>query len=253
MVYITGDTHGKFERIEEFCYGEAFTEDDDVLVILGDVGLNYYGDTKDRQLKEQVSELPVTLLCIHGNHEIRPRNIKTYEKKQWRGGDVYWEPEFPNILFAIDGEIYALEGKRCIALGGAHSMDKKSRTIGISWWPDEQPSETIMEHVQNKLHDANWQVDYVFSHTCPRSCLPYSELPKLLDKSDLSGKAEDYTESWLDNIHSRLNFTKWYCGHFHVDGFYNGIHFMEFGYDELDVDLDYEEVDYGEWEAICNS
>jgi 3-oxoacid CoA-transferase subunit A len=162
--------------------------------------------------------LPVTLLCIHGNHEIRPRNIKTYEKKQWRGGEVYWEPEFPNILFAIDGEIYSLEGKRCIALGGAHSMDKKTRTIGISWWPDEQPS----------------------------------ELPKLLDKSDLSGKAEDYTEPWLDDIYSRLNFTKWYCGHFHVDGFYNGIHFMEFGYDELDVDLDYEEVDYGEWEAICN-
>ena len=33
MVYITGDTHREFERVEEFCE-EYGTTDDDVLIIL---------------------------------------------------------------------------------------------------------------------------------------------------------------------------------------------------------------------------
>lgn len=42
MVYITGDTHGNFLTIAEFC-GEQKTTADDVLIILGDAGINYYG------------------------------------------------------------------------------------------------------------------------------------------------------------------------------------------------------------------
>ena len=34
MIYITGDTHGKFERIEQFC-GKFKTSREDVLIILG--------------------------------------------------------------------------------------------------------------------------------------------------------------------------------------------------------------------------
>lgn len=42
MVYITGDTHGKFERVEAFC--KRFqTSHDDILIILGDAGINFSG------------------------------------------------------------------------------------------------------------------------------------------------------------------------------------------------------------------
>ena len=88
------------------------------MIILGDVGLNYYGDSRDRRNKEKVANLPITLFCIHGNHEERPYHIQTYRTQIWRGGEVYYEPEYPNILFAKDGEIYDFDGKKAIAIGG---------------------------------------------------------------------------------------------------------------------------------------
>ena len=74
MVYLSGDTHRLFDRIEEFCADADCTEDD-VLVILGDAGINFHGFSADWSLKRDLNELPVTLLCIHGNHEMRPENI----------------------------------------------------------------------------------------------------------------------------------------------------------------------------------
>lgn len=41
MIYITGDTHGKFEHIKRFVKQVQPTLMD-TIVILGDVGLNYY-------------------------------------------------------------------------------------------------------------------------------------------------------------------------------------------------------------------
>ena len=70
MIYITGDTHGDMNRIVRFCE-RMETSQEDIMIILGDVGLNYYGDSRDRRNKEKVANLPITLFCIHGNHERR--------------------------------------------------------------------------------------------------------------------------------------------------------------------------------------
>ena len=82
MIILTGDTHGEFERIEEFCevYG---TTTEDVMVILGDAGINYWLDERDEALKESLAELPLTLFCIHGNHEERPEEVPGYELVEW--------------------------------------------------------------------------------------------------------------------------------------------------------------------------
>ena len=40
QVYMTGDTHGQFERVIEFC-ARREVEPENTLVILGDAGLNY--------------------------------------------------------------------------------------------------------------------------------------------------------------------------------------------------------------------
>lgn len=41
-IYLTGDTHGRFERIECFCKDNDTTPDD-LLIILGDAGINILG------------------------------------------------------------------------------------------------------------------------------------------------------------------------------------------------------------------
>ncbi len=46
MIYITGDTHGDFRNVEQFCKKCRPAKDDDVLIILGDAGINYYAPNR---------------------------------------------------------------------------------------------------------------------------------------------------------------------------------------------------------------
>ena len=213
MIYITGDTHRDFARIWQFC-DENETTTDDVMIILGDAGINYWLDETDWELKEELAQMPLTLFMIHGNHEERPSELRNYEEQLWNGGIVYFEPEFPNQLFAKDGEIYDLDGRKTIVIGGAYSLDKYVRMRnGDPWFESEQPDERIKEYVESQLEKVGHRVDCVLSHTAPLSWEPtYAFLPGVeqstVDKS---------TEEWLDSILQKLSFSEWYCGHYHVD------------------------------------
>jgi len=81
MVCFTGDLHGSSNEIVKLCERYEFAATDTV-VLLGDVGANYFLDERDRKLKAKLSRLQPTILCIHGNHEIRPANIPSYIIKE---------------------------------------------------------------------------------------------------------------------------------------------------------------------------
>lgn len=126
MIYITGDTHGDFSRFEKFCR-KIEPIADDIMIIWGDAGLNYYNGHKDYIQKEYAVQFPLTFFCIHGNHEMRPADVSTYKTKEFCGGTVWCEEDYPNILFAKDGEIYSFSGYDCIVKGGAYSVNKYYR------------------------------------------------------------------------------------------------------------------------------
>jgi len=221
MVYLTGDTHRDFKLAATFCDTVQSTKND-VLIILGDAGINYFGGEKDRALKRQLAELPITLFCVHGNHERRPETIG-YSETVWHGGAVYWEPDFPGLLFAKDGEVYDFAGKRCIAIGGAYSVDKPLRlSEGWGWWPDEQPSAEIKARVERRLEMENWTIDIVLSHSCP---LKYEPREMFIGGINQSG-VDKSTEVWLDAIEDRLKYRRWYCGHYHTDKTIDKLRFM---------------------------
>ena len=146
-IFITGDTHREFQRIWEFAEETPVAwSKEDVLIILGDAGINYYLDDDDRSLKYELSMLPFTLLCIKGNHELHADQIDSYQEIPWHGGTVYCEDEYPNLLFAKDGEIYDLNGKKAIVIGGAYSVDKYVRLrLGSAWFDTEQPSDAVKD------------------------------------------------------------------------------------------------------------
>jgi len=211
--YITGDTHRNFTDIEGFC-GYNETTADDVMIILGDVGINYHGVAYDTYLKQQLAQLPITLFCVHGNHENRPENISSYDEVPMFGGVVYIEPEFPNLIFARCGEIYRLGDFDVLVVGGAHSINKHELLAQKSgWWPDEQPSDWIKEETERNLASRNWQVDIVLTHTCP-----YKYMPREAFLSGVKEWMTDHTtEKWLETIEERLDYQVWYCGHFHIE------------------------------------
>ena len=78
------------------------------------------------------------------------------------------EKEYPNILFAKDGEIFELDGLKVVVIGGAYSVDKMIRiACRWGWREDEQPSEEIKQYVEQQLAKVDWKVDVVLSHTTP--------------------------------------------------------------------------------------
>lgn len=226
--YLTGDTHGVFNRILDFSL-KMETTIDDVLIILGDVGVNYYLNKRDNSNKRLLAQLDLTLFCIKGNHEKYPETLPNYKTKIWNGGKVFYEEEFPNIIFAKDGEIYNFNGKECLVLGGAYSVDKFYRLErGYAWFEDEQPSDELKKKVNEMIKIKN-KFDYVLSHTCPFSTMPRHLFLSFIDQSTV----DNSTENWLQYVSENISFDKWYFGHYHDDWTNGKYHMLYNGYDEL--------------------
>lgn len=220
MVYITGDIHGASMRIYDFAKKHKLTKDD-VVIILGDVGANYYGDERDERTKENLSKVQAQILCIHGNHEMRPWEASGYALTEWNGGKVWVREKYPNLLFAKDGEIFTIEGKKYIAIGGANSVDSYWRIKRhIGWWKTEQPTEEIKRFVEKQLQDN--EIDIILSHTCPRKYEPIEAFLAFIDQSTVDKSTED----WLDGIEEKTNYEAWYCGHWHIEKDIDKMHFL---------------------------
>lgn len=222
MIYITGDKHADFKDVFYFCYANKTTIKD-TLIVLGDAGINYYTNEKDYMLKNSLLQYPITFFCIHGNHEERPENIKSYKTKEFHNGIVYYEEDYPNILFAKDGEVYDFNNHKVLVIGGAYSVDKHFRlAMGYNWYESEQPNEKIKIKVKNTLKKLNNKVDIILSHTCP-----YKYLPREMFLSGIDQSTVDYsTEYFLDEIEESTNYNLWYCGHYHTDKRVDRIIFM---------------------------
>lgn len=226
-IIIHGDIHGSTGGLAVLCDYLKLTQQD-ILVLLGDVGANYYLNEYDDRVKEQLNALGPTLLCIHGNHEARPWHIADMETRLWQGGTVWFQPQYPRILYAKDGEIYQLGNHRCMAIGGAYSVDKYRRLArNWQWFEDEQPSPEIKAYVEAQL--AAYPVDVVFSHTCPAKHTPFECFLPGIRQADVDSSTED----WLDKIEDTLTYKAWYCGHWHTNKRAKKLHFLFDDYEIL--------------------
>lgn len=243
MIYVTGDTHGQFHRVFHFCQKHS-TSRDDILIILGDAGINYFGDIRDSITKQRLAELPITLFCVHGNHEMRPRNIDSYQIDYFHDGIVHYEPAYPNILFANDGQIYDFNGAKCLVVGGAYSVDKHYRLrMGLRWFEDEQPDTTTKRLVELQVRSK--KVDVILSHTCPLKYVPTEVFLPGIDQSTV----DNSTEKWLDSIEETCAYKRWYCGHYHTD---KTIDRLRFAFEDIFVFAEAQEAPQQKELVRCN-
>lgn len=225
-IYLTGDIHGdvsRFYALKDYCINNNL-DIDDWIVCLGDVGLNYWGDCREDAVKKIVSYVPVNLFCIHGNHERRPSKEAGYIKYKLNGniiGEVWWNPNYPNQYFAIDGNLYEFlidrEFLTVLVCGGAYSVDKDYRLArGYHWWADEQPCARTKTKTINKAKEN--EIDIVLTHTCPLRFEPTELFLQGIEQNTV----DKTTEKFLDDLYEILCKKKkpaWYFGHFHANKF----------------------------------
>lgn len=137
------------------------------------------------------------------------------------GEKVFIEDEYPNLIFAKDGEIYNIDGKKILVIGGAYSLDKHYRLLrGYKWFKDEQLTKKEMNAILDKVKGKHF--DIVLTHTCSYKYEPKEVFLRGLDQS----KVDKSMEHFLDEIEENISYDKWYCGHYHTEKQVDKLEFM---------------------------
>ena len=162
MIYITGDTHGGFQRFgNKYFPPQKHMSREDYVIITGDFGGLWDGGPKDWYWLDWLSGKPFTTLFVDGNHENFDL-LNALPEKEWHGGRVHEVRE--NILHLMRGQVFTFGGLTWFTMGGASSHDIRDgildpkepdfeqrywllrrmramfRVKGVSWWAEEMPN-----------------------------------------------------------------------------------------------------------------
>lgn len=206
-IILSGDTHGLLDLDKVTDYFEAndeFTKED-YLIILGDAGILWNG-VGDKDVQQILNNLPVTTLWLDGNHENFDM-LKSYTEDIWHGGRVHFISD--SIIHLERGQVFKIDGLSFFTFGGANSIDKSIRRTGLSWWPEEMPSNYEYEEGLRNLEKVNWKVDYILTHTCPEFVA--NQLVTYVYPG------EETLQRYFNRIAEEVEFKKWFFGHWHMD------------------------------------
>ena len=213
MVFVTGDIHGSIDinklGSKAFPEGKALSKSDYV-ICTGDFGLVWdvnYSRKEEEFWTDWLNDKPWTTLFLDGNHENFDRLFALPQDEKF-GSKIGILRD--SIFHLRRGEIYTIEGNKIFTFGGAQSIDRVFRTPKISWWPEEIPSYAEMQYGLENLGSVGNEVDYVFTHTCPKEIISF--IPYIM-----SDKLKDPTIDYLSHISKTISFKKWYFSHMHED------------------------------------
>ena len=209
-IYITGDTHGDYNRLVEIA---GNLEAGDILVVCGDWGYALYNDKDEARLLDDLEKMPYSILFVDGNHENFPL-IYSYPEEKWNGGKIHRIRK--NIAHLKRGQVFTIEGLKFFTFGGGYSLDKARRTEGVSWWKEEMPTYEEMDEGKRNLEKHNFEVDYILTHTVNTETIKI--LPMLLKGGVKPLVSEELPlNCYLEDIRKTVRYKKWFFGHFHYD------------------------------------
>lgn len=209
---ITGDTHGDidFDKMQPYFIpyvSEDLQVDDiDIMFICGDAGFVWDGGNEDNKMKEKISALPYTLLCVLGNHE-NYDIIDNMPIEEWNGIKVRRVTN--NCFYLVSPQIFTLNNKTFFIMNGASSIDKSLRKPHISWWEHELPTDEEIEQAKVLLEQHNNKVDYIITHCAPTKVL-YQMFNRVYPQ-DL-----DKLNAFFDYVDAVVDYQNWWCGHYHI-------------------------------------
>lgn len=200
---VAGDWHGNtLYAVDALDYfADRFV---DHVVHLGDFGYQFTPEFV-KLLTRTLEENDQHLWFIDGNHE---NQITLHTFPMAADGT---KSVSKRIHFLPRGFRWEWNGVKMLGLGGAFSIDKRHRTPGVSWWPEEEINWDDAERVI-----AGGQADIMFTHDCPSGV----EIPDLRRNPmnlpvHVLNQANNH-RNLLRQIVDEVKPGKLYHGHYHV-------------------------------------
>lgn len=228
MIWLTGDTHGlrdinKLSIMREYVQGRR--RKDNYLMICGDFGGVWDQATLEEDLKPY-RDLPLMVLFCDGNHENFDL-LDQYPTEIWNGGKIHVIAD--NIYHLQRGQIFNIEGKTFLVIGGADSRDKAKRLeyeqrIGKKvWWQQEQICRADINKAIANLKRHGNRVDYMISH-----CASADVCEEMLSITGDERFRPTTSEKFLREIctDKTYHIGHKYCGHYHYDTAYENTTFL---------------------------
>ena len=151
-IYMMSDIHGDWRPVRNFYQRNpkiaraATAGEENVLILLGDAGLNFFFNHRDEEFKKKLGKYPFTYFVVRGNHEERPsicaiNNPDAWHTENYFNGLVWVENEYSYIKYTMDFvNMYEIPYNetntyKTLVIPGAYSVDKYHRIqMGWSWF-----------------------------------------------------------------------------------------------------------------------
>jgi len=228
-IYITGDTHGEQGRMYQL---DGVLKSGDYLIVCGDWGYIFRNDFSENRFLDDLEARPYSILFVDGNHENFDA-LYEYPVEEWNGGKIHRVRK--NIIHLCRGQVFEIEGLSFFAFGGGYSLDKASRTPGVTWWKEELPTNDEFEKGKRNLRRFNYKVDYILTHTLNTESIRVLSAMDRYEEIKPYGTDEALLNFYLEDIRLQTSYREWFFGHFHRDKTIEFTHQRALWYDVVKI------------------
>ncbi len=164
MILFVGDTHCDFPFLSK-ALSVAANNNINNVIVCGDFG--YWPDDNEgfvflsylnTFMKEKF--VCMNLYFVDGNHEDFKHIKKLPQNK------VSEIPEVERCFYIPRGVVHQIDGKNIMGFGGAYSIDRLYRQIGVSWFEEETIKDDEIERINNNI-----PIDILVCHDAPLNIL----------------------------------------------------------------------------------
>ncbi len=211
VVLVVGDTHGNAEWVHDVVIPRAVEAGASKILQVGDFGFVWPAPNYTRgldKLNRVLDKVGIDLHFLPGNHEDYPKLELLTARSRGISPEGHF-PFRPRVFYTGKVSAWSWNGRRCVVVGGATSIDRRFREPGKSWWPQEA---LTAEETTAAL--ALRRTEVLFTHDCP-SYHPFSLMP------DIDSNAHRQV---ITRIARELRPQVWFHGHYHRYAKYEFMH-----------------------------
>lgn len=195
MIFLISDLHENI-RFSGLTAYMRIAKEDDLLIILGDIGLKFEDTDENRAFTQAFLALDKPIAFLDGNHE-NFAYLDSFPEENWNGGRVHRLSE--HIVHLKRGHIFRIDGKSFFAFGGCKSSPIWEER-GLRYPGEEASHEECLLARENLLKNKG-QVDYILTHkyetdACKTISQPLLSLTK-----------------WVEET---VTYNQWFSGHWHI-------------------------------------